>query len=84
MSLFCRFLQLSRDGSPASGVPGTTPFVHRDTNFFQLRDLKPDTEYQVDLYVIPVHGTSKELVSEKTVTFKTRLPLQGRLLFNYY
>ena len=32
-----RFLQLSGDGSPASGVPGTTPFIHRDTNFFLLQ-----------------------------------------------
>ena len=73
-----RFLQLSGDGSPASGVPGTTPFIHRDTNFFLLHDLKPETEYRVDLYIIPVHGTAKELVSEKAVTFRTLPPVQGK------
>ena len=41
------------------------------------QDLKPETEYRVDLYIIPVHGTAKELVSQKTVTFKTLPPVQG-------
>lgn len=41
------------------------------------QDLKPETEYRVDLYIIPVHGTAKELVSEKAVTFRTLPPVQG-------
>ena len=45
---------------------------------FLPQDLKPETEYRVDLYIIPVHGTAKELVSEKAVTFRTLPPVQGK------
>ena len=45
---------------------------------FLSQDLKPETEYRVDLYIIPVHGTAKELVSEKAVTFRTLPPVQGK------
>ena len=61
-----------------SGVPGTTPFIHRDTNFFMLTDLKPDTEYQVDLYLIPVPKAETEYVSSNNVTFKTPAPAEGK------
>jgi hypothetical protein len=72
-----RFTKLV-NGYPASGVPGTTPFIHRDTNFFLLEDLLPDTEYQVDLYLIPVPKAKIELTSGTIRTFKTLAPLEGK------
>ena len=66
------------EGSQA-GIPGTTPFIHRDTNFFMLSELIPDTEYQVDLYLIPVPKSEIELISETKLTFKTLAPKEGML-----
>lgn len=77
-----RFTRLV-NGSLASGVPGTTPFIHRDTNFFQLTDLKPNTEYQVDLYLIPVPKSKIELTSGTVVTFKTLTPKEGTFSSNF-
>ena len=70
------------DGSPVGGVPGTTPFIHRDTNFFLLSDLKSDTEYQVDLYLIPVPDPDSkiEYVSNTKLTFKTLKPVEGMFI----
>ena len=69
MNLY-RYVEL-KDGQAASGVPGTTPFIHRDTNFFLLEDLRPDTEYRVDVYLIPVPLAEKELASDDVLTFRT-------------
>ena len=74
-----RFHTLS-EGSLTSGVPGTTPFIHRDTNFYLLNDLKPDTEYQLDLYLIPVPKSLIELTSVTVVKFKTPAPEKGKFL----
>lgn len=71
------------NGSLSSGIPGTTPFIHRDTNFFLLADLKADTEYQVDLYLIPVPKSKIELTSESYQTFKTPAPQEGKRLKLY-
>jgi len=68
----------SSTGSPASAVPGTSPFVHRDTNFFRLRELSAGTEYELDLYLIPSPGAGPEYVSEKEVKFVTREPERGK------
>ena len=74
-----RFTTLIPDGG-LSGVPGTTPFIHRDTNFFMLNDLKADTEYKVDLYLIPVPKSKIEYVSGNNVTFKTPAPAEGKMI----
>ena len=71
-----RFVQL-KDGRVASGVPGTTPFIHRDTNFFLLENLKPDTDYQVDVYLIPVPQAKEELISDSVSNFRTNSPIRG-------
>lgn len=76
-----RYVEL-RGGQPASGVPGTTPFIHRDTNFFVLEDLKPDTEYQVDIYLIPVPKARTELISESVLSFKTESLKRGRVFLS--
>ena len=73
-----RYVELE-DGKAASGVPGTTPFIHRDTNFFLLEDLKPDTEYSVDVYLIPVPLAEQELASDDVLTFRTKGRLRGKL-----
>ena len=75
-----RFTTLIPDGG-LSGVPGTTPFIHRDTNFFMLTDLKADTEYKVDLYLIPVPKSKIEYVSGNNVTFKTPAPAEGKYIW---
>ena len=78
--MFGRFLKLQSDGSPASEVPGTTPFIHRDTSFFLLEDLEPATEYRVDVYLIPVPKAKVEMVSESDVKFATVKPALGTVL----
>eukprot|EP00096_Caligus_rogercresseyi_P011409 TRINITY_DN4478_c0_g1_i1.p1 TRINITY_DN4478_c0_g1~~TRINITY_DN4478_c0_g1_i1.p1 ORF type:complete len:1447 (-),score=380.43 TRINITY_DN4478_c0_g1_i1:293-4633(-) len=64
------------NGEETSQVPGTTPFIHRDTNFYQIDGLSPDTEYKVDLYLIPVSNSSREYVSlpQGGIFFKTSQP----------
>merc|ERR1711988_761183 len=56
---------------PVSIVPETSPFIHRDTNYYVFENLKPDTEYEVELDLIPVPGARKELWSGKRLTFTT-------------
>ena len=65
-------------------MPGTTPFIHRDTNFFLLEDLRPDTEYRVDVYLIPVPLAEKELASDDVLTFRTKAKIPGsNFLLNF-
>ena len=65
-------------------MPGTTPFIHRDTNFFLLEDLRPDTEYKVDVYLIPVPLAEKELASDDVLTFRTKAKIPGsNMLLNF-
>lgn len=71
-----RFTEMKQNGDLASGVPATSPFIHRDTNFFQLASLKADTEYSVDLYLIPVPNSRVELFSSQPVTFRTKAPVE--------
>ena len=60
-------------------MPRTTPFIHRDTTFyiFDNKYLDPDSEYEVDVYLIPVPDSKIELISNTTLTFKTLPPVQG-------
>ena len=44
-------------------VPETSPFIHRDTNYFVFEGLQPETIYEVELDIIPVPGATKELYS---------------------
>jgi len=39
---------------------------------------KPFDNFQVDLYLIPVPNANTELISNSTVAFKTKAPLQGK------
>eukprot|EP00095_Tigriopus_kingsejongensis_P003970 maker-scaffold310_size212938-snap-gene-0.12 protein:Tk03970 transcript:maker-scaffold310_size212938-snap-gene-0.12-mRNA-1 annotation:"epidermal cell surface receptor" len=77
-----RYVVLNGDGSPGSGVPGTSPFIHRDTNFFTLEDLKADTEYQIDLYVIPIPKAEREYFSKWSQKFRTEQPVQDPYQFD--
>ena len=70
------------NGGPASGVPGTTPFIHRDTNFFLLEDLKPDVEYEADVYLIPVPNAKTELISKSAINFRTVKPDADPYMFD--
>jgi hypothetical protein len=57
-----RYLALKGD-TPLSQVPETTPFIHRDTNYFVFEGLRPDTRYEVEVDLIPLPGSGKELYS---------------------
>ena len=72
-----RFTKLSPNGSPSSDFPGTSPFLHRDTNFYTLEDLDPSSQYDIDLYIIPAPGAAVEMVSERSVLLRTRDPVRG-------
>ena len=82
MTILFRYVEL-QNGHAASGVPGTTPFIHRDTNFFLLEDLRPDTEYRVDVYLIPVPLAEKELASDDVLTFRTKAKIPGIILLSF-
>ena len=56
---------------PVSIVPETSPFIHRDTNYYVFEGLTPDTKYEVELDLIPVPGANRELWSGKKITFTT-------------
>lgn len=75
-----RFTELREDGEPATGVPATSPFIHRDTNFFLLENLKADTAYEVDLYLIPMPRATTEMVSERGIKIRTAQPSKGNLI----
>ena len=57
-----RYLALKGD-QPLSQVPETTAFIHRDTNYFVFEGLKPDTRYEVEVDLIPLPGSGRELYS---------------------
>jgi len=67
-----RRIQLDTRGIPVSHVPETSPFIHRDTNYYVLEKLQPDTVYEIDLDLIPVLGALKEFYSAKKVEFRTK------------
>ena len=57
---------------PDSVVPVTSPFIHRDTNYYLLEALIPDTKYEIEVDLIPVPGSGKEIYSGKRLTFTTK------------
>merc|ERR1719481_427506 len=66
-----RRLVLGPDDIPVSYVPQTSPFIHRDTNYYVFEDLQPNTKYEVDLDLIPIPEAAKELYSGKKIEFRT-------------
>jgi len=65
-----RYLVLKGD-IPVSYVPETSPFIHRDTNYYVFENLKPNTKYEVEVDLIPVPNSQKELYSGRKVIFTT-------------
>jgi len=65
-----RYLVLKGD-IPISYVPETSPFIHRDTNYYVFENLKPNTKYEVEVDLIPVPNSKKELYSGRKVIFTT-------------
>lgn len=66
-----RYLEL-RDNKPVSSVPETSPFIHRDTNYYVLENLQPDTQYEVDADLLPVPNSMKEFFHGKPIEFRTQ------------
>jgi len=66
-----RYLVLKGD-IPVSYVPETSPFIHRDTNYYVFENLEPNTKYEVEVDLIPVPNSQKELYSGKKVIFTTK------------
>ena len=66
-----RYTVLQAGDIPASLIPEVSPFIHRDINYFRLEELQPDTRYEVEVDLIPIPATSKELYSGKRLTFTT-------------
>ena len=63
--------QAIKENQPLSQVPETSPFIHRDTNYFLFEGLEPATTYEVELDIIPVPGSRKELYSGKKLELTT-------------
>ena len=66
-----RYLEL-RDNKHVSSVPETSPFIHRDTNYYVLENLQPDTQYEVDADLLPVPNSRKEFFHGKPIIFRTQ------------
>ena len=75
-----RYLAL-KENLPLSQVPVTSSFIHRDTNYFLFENLDPETDYEIELDIIPVPGSKKELYSGKKLEFST-LPFSDIYDFN--
>ena len=56
---------------PVTHVPETSAFIHRDTNYYVLENLTPNTKYEVELDLIPVPGASTEYYSGIRLNFTT-------------
>jgi len=57
---------------PLTVVPETSPFIHRDTNYYVFENLKPDTKYEIELDLIPIHEPKIIFWSGKKAQFVTR------------
>ena len=60
-----------REGIPVSIVPVTSPFIHRDTNYWVFENLSPNTEYEVDMDIIPVPDAKIEFFNGIPLKFTT-------------
>lgn len=67
-----RYLILGDGDIPVSYVPKTSTFIHRDTNHYVFENLDPNTKYEVEVDLIPVPGSSKELYSGRKLIFSTQ------------
>ena len=56
---------------PLTIVPETSPFIHRETNFYVFDNLTPDTKYEFDLDIYPVSDAEIEFFSGKNLIFIT-------------
>ena len=51
-----------------SKVYAATPLIHRAVDNYVIENLKPATNYEIGIYIIPFPGQSTELISDKTVS----------------
>ena len=57
---------------PLTVVPETSPFIHRDTNYYVFENLKPDTKYEIELDLIPIFEPKTIFWSGKRTQFITQ------------
>ena len=69
-SVQLRYILLEND-IPVSIVPVTSPFIHRDTNYWVFENLSPNTEYEVDMDIVPVPGAKTEFYNGIPLKFTT-------------
>lgn len=58
-----------------------TTLIHRDVTHMTLRDLKPDSDYDVDIVFVPPTNVTTEVLSFNSVGFHT-LPIHDDFEFN--
>merc|ERR1712032_406013 len=46
-------------------------FIHRDTNYWVFENLSPNTEYEVDMDIVPVPGAKTEFYNGIPLKFTT-------------
>ncbi|XP_051166564.1 putative epidermal cell surface receptor isoform X2 [Leptopilina boulardi] len=56
---------------PDSKIYITTPMIHRKVTNFEIENLKPSTNYEVQIIFIPFPGQTTELISDKKTHFTT-------------
>lgn len=52
-------------------VYAATPLIHRAVTSYMLGDLRPHTEYEVRIFLIPFPGQTTELIAERTTELLT-------------
>uniref|UniRef100_T1J5W1 Epidermal cell surface receptor n=1 Tax=Strigamia maritima TaxID=126957 RepID=T1J5W1_STRMM len=50
---------------------GLTTIIHRDVTSYVLRDLQPNTAYEVDMALTPMNGVSTDIETLNPITFQT-------------
>lgn len=54
-------------------VFSSTPLIHRSVTSYTIEDLKPDTLYQINIYIIPFPDQTTELSAEDSVEITTAI-----------
>lgn len=59
-----------------------TPLIHRAVTSYTIEDLKPESQYEVGMLLVPFPGQTTELQSQKPVHISTTME-NGEFLLHH-